>query len=215
MKKSSLVHLITENYKKLREAAEKDDKKAKAKTKSKKVPSYRTAKEIMAGIHEEAEIEHMDAKRSKIEQEIENIKAEIQAKYAQPVSGNVDSIVQDVKYLTKQMEELEKELASMEGRKAGEKASVATTDTPVDNTQETNETFTNPVNVINSLDRDHTPADLVNALKYAESHRNEFGDKIDAIKSKIDQNKPKDETVAELTESEVRRILQFRAGIKK
>jgi seryl-tRNA synthetase len=102
MKKSELIKLIRENYKNLSLKESKNKKKA--------VP-YKSAKEIMDGIHEEAEAENKDSKASKIEQEIESIHNEIQNLYSSTVAGNVDSISNDIKYLLKQKEELEKENA--------------------------------------------------------------------------------------------------------
>jgi hypothetical protein len=139
MNKTKLAQLVENIYRKLNEA--KDDKgKSKVKPKVKaKAPAYKSAKDIMGSIREEAEAEHMDSTIAKVQQEIENIKLEIQNKINTPVSGNVDAIHQDFKYLLKQMEALEGELEKL----GGKTADAATAEQP---TMETNETGNEPLN---------------------------------------------------------------------
>jgi citrate lyase gamma subunit len=212
MKKSELIKLIRENYKNLSLKESKNKKKA--------VP-YKSAKEIMDGIHEEAEAENQDSKASKIEQEIESIHSEIQNLYSSTVAGNVDSISNDIKYLLKQKEELEKELESLTGKKLDSDTEDIVTDTETDSSIEQNPKTSgksnqdenktpNPVNILNSLDKDHSPALLRIALKYAESHKDQFGDKIETIKNKL---KSPEINKDDLNENDLIRLLQRRAGL--
>lgn len=230
MKKINLSQLLPASIQKLNEGEDKNkskSKKAPAKKAAKKTAPGKSAKEIMDAIHEEAEREHKDAKLAKVQAAIEELRLEMNNRINQPASGNVDAVHQDIKYFLKQVEELESQIAKLsgespEGSEGGKsKAIVAAKDTTPtgaaqakDNgdTEDLEEaSTTNPVNVINSLDKNHSPQDLMNALKYATSH-SEFADKVETIKAKMNSKSQTNET--ELNE-DFKKILQHRAGIRK
>ena len=209
----------------LESAKDKSDKVSKPSKSKKKAAPYKSAKDIMNSIHEESEVEFKETKVGKIKQAIEDLKAQMKQRIDSPVSGNVDSVHADYKYFLKQIEELEAELEKIDGVQDKPKATITSTPSNVDNLEgdeegektETDESFTNPVNVINSLDKDHSPADLRNALKYAQSH-DEFKDKIKNIEDKISKVTNKSSQVNENEETlneDLKRLFQLRAGIKK
>jgi hypothetical protein len=127
----------------------------------------------------------------------------------------------EMRYLKNSETELEKELESLTGKKLDSDTEDIVTDTETDSSIEQNPKTSgksnqdenktpNPVNILNSLDKDHSPALLRIALKYAESHKDQFGDKIETIKNKL---KSPEINKDDLNENDLIRLLQRRAGL--